>query len=45
MDPWFNQMGFPLLTVTNSGDGTAQVTSQRFFNPVDQSPDTPSYFK
>jgi aminopeptidase N len=44
MDPWFNQMGFPLLTVSNSGDGTAQVTSQRFFNPTDQSPDTPSYF-
>lgn len=45
LDPWFNQMGFPLLTVANSGDGTAEVTSARFFNPVEQSPDTPSYFK
>jgi aminopeptidase N len=45
LDPWFNQMGFPLLTVSNSGDGTASVASARFFNPIEQSPDTPSYFK
>jgi len=45
MDPWVNQMGFPLLTVWNSGDGTAEVTSSRFFNPNGQTPDIPSTFK
>ena len=45
MDPWVLQMGFPLLTVTNSYDGTAAVTSSRFFNPANQNADTPSDFK
>jgi len=44
MDPWLNQMGYPILSVTNSGDGTAQVTSSRFFNPLGQTADVPSSY-
>jgi hypothetical protein len=35
-------MGYPVVTVTRNGDGTATVTSRRFFNPRGQSADTPS---
>lgn len=44
MDAWLNQMGYPLLVVESNGDGTANVTSKRFFSPQDQSPDTPSNY-
>lgn len=45
MDAWLNQMGYPLLVVESNGDGTANVTSKRFFSPQDQSPDTPSNYR
>jgi len=46
MDPWLNQMGYPLLTVTRHGDGTASVTSQRYLNPPGQTTDgRPSAYK
>jgi len=44
MDPWLNQMGYPLLRVTNARDGTAVVTAQRYFNPRGQTPDTTSSY-
>jgi aminopeptidase N len=44
MDPWLNQMGYPVLTVTNHYDGSATVTTERFFNPLGQTADTPSAF-
>lgn len=42
MDAWLNQMGFPLLTVSRNGDGTATVRVERFLSPNGQSPDIPS---
>lgn len=45
LNAWLNQFGYPVLTVTKNGDGTATVTSKQFFNPVGQTPDTPSSYK
>lgn len=36
MDPWFNQMGYPLVTFTRQAGGTATVSRSRFFNPRNQ---------
>jgi aminopeptidase N len=44
MDAWLNQMGYPLLTVTRVGDGTATVQSQRFFSPRGQIAGIPSNY-
>jgi aminopeptidase N len=44
MDAWLNQMGFPLLTVTRNGDGTASISSSRYLSPRGQSADTDSEY-
>jgi len=44
MDAWLNQMGYPLLSVSRNGDGTASVTSRRFLSPRGQTPDAPSNY-
>jgi len=45
MDPWLNQMGYPLLRVTRNGDGTATVTAQRYLNPPIQTAAKSSPYK
>ena len=45
MDPWLNQMGFPLVTVTTGEGGTATLTRSQFLNPTNQVMDTPSPWK
>jgi aminopeptidase N len=45
MDPWLKQMGYPLVTVENAGDGTATVTASRYFNPRGQTAGITSEFK
>jgi len=42
MDPWLNQMGYPLVTVTRSTDGTAVVSRSHFLSPAHQFVTTPS---
>jgi len=41
MDPWFNQMGYPLVHVQRTA-GTAVVRQSHFLNPPNQIMDTPS---
>jgi len=36
MDPWLNQMGFPLVSVVRKADGTATVTQNHFLHPPTQ---------
>jgi len=36
MDPWLNQMGYPLLTVSRHSNGTATVSAVRYLNPPGQ---------
>ena len=45
MEPWLNQMGFPLLRATGAGDGTAVVTTERYLSPRGQTADIPSRYK
>jgi len=45
MDPWLNQMGYPLLTVTRNCDGTADITARRYFNPLGVTADVSSPYK
>lgn len=42
MDPWLNQMGYPLITFSNNNDGTATVSRTHFLSPVNQIVETPS---
>jgi aminopeptidase N len=36
MDPWLNQMGFPLVSVTRNADGTATLARSHFLRPPNQ---------
>lgn len=45
MDPWLNQMGYPLVTVTRGAGGTAVASRSHFLNPVNQDMNTPSEWK
>jgi len=45
IDPWLNQMGFPLVHLARSGDGTAVVTRSHFLNPPKQIMNTTSQWK
>lgn len=42
MDPWLNQMGFPLITITRNGDGTATASRSQYLSPANQIMETPS---
>jgi len=44
MNAWLDQFGYPLLSVTRNGDGTATVSSRQYFNPVAQTADVPSNY-
>jgi len=45
LDPWLNQMGFPLVTIVRSADGTALVSREHFLNPPSQNMETTSPYK
>lgn len=45
MDPWLNQMGYPLVTFSRTGTGTATVSRAHFLSPVNQIMETPGPWK
>jgi len=45
MDPWLNQMGFPLVSVIRSAGGTATVSQTLFQNPPNQEMNVESPWK
>lgn len=45
MDPWLNQMGYPLVTVTRGVGGMAVASRTHFLNPANQIMNTPSPYK
>ena len=45
MDPWLNQMGFPLITITRNGDGSATASRSQYLSPANQIMETPSQWK